>query len=376
MCFSPGIKIAGSRYGIRLDQLTLYLISGFILYYFSFTLLIKKEFEVLPLGSFLFYTITTYFFTSDYLLGLSHFLSIFRFTLYCIFGYLIINSICTFKIFYNWLVLIGLFIIFASLLQIFQVGNIGNFFFNYYKSGGGNSAINYLKLPTSFFGNSEFTARFTALIFLLVLSKYYLSKNIYNKLIYLIVLIMPLIVIIKSEARGLIYSVYIVSLSFLLLRNAKYIIFLYVVLFLSLIVISFIYFDDIYHAIKPFDKNFTYRLEKTWIEPIFANNGNILLILFGNGLHNSFGDGSYTARFGYSGLIGSLIFYFPIFYFLIKNCNKNNSILKFYNVYLFLLIISNITYQSFETSRQGDLFWLIFGCFYKYSILLSKKRYV
>jgi hypothetical protein len=305
---------------------------------------------------------------------ISHFLSIFRFTLYCIFGYLIIDSIFAFKIFLNWILFVGLIIVTMALLQIFQIENIGIFFFNYYRSGDGDSSINYLKLPTVFFGNSEFTARFTALVLFLLIAFTFLSKNIYKKILYLLCLILPLVVIIKSEARGLIYSIYIVFISFLLLRKIKYIIYLYTVISFLIILLIVIYFNDIYHTIKSFDKNLNYRLEKTWIDPIFANDGNILLILFGNGLHNSFGDGSYTARFGYSGLIGSAIFYYPILYFIVKNSGRNNLILKFYIIYLFTLIISNVTYQSFETSRQGDLFWLIFGCFYRYSILSSPKK--
>ena len=365
---SPGIHIFGSRYGIRLEQLIVlgFMFTIFPILLFKYPKLFTKELMILM--SFLFYLPISLIINTNVVESIGPILGFTRFIGFGIIGYLIVSKGIHYEKFLQFVFYVGLIYLIISYLQHYNILNIGNFFFTYYNGSGHGQLHNYLKMPTTTFGIAEFTARFLVFSYIFAFLLYRKTKFFKSyKLLFLIGLFMFMF----SESRGTFVAVLYISFILFFTENKKFTFYGSIILLLISIILIFLFYQYLISSDASIDKNILYRLEHTWLKPLVDASSSWVTIIYGMGLQEPYGDGSFTARFGQSGILGFLAFYFPILYVLvkIKNIKENDFYLNVFFFSTITLLVSNVTYQSFDTGKIADIYWLILGATLKYLYL-------
>jgi hypothetical protein len=373
---SPGIHLYLSRYGVRLEQL---IILGFMVSILPILIIQKPEIfkkDLIIIMSFLWYLPITLIINTDIVASLGSILGFLRFIGFGIIGYLIISKSYHYEKLIKFTFKISLVYLFISYLQHYNIFNIGNFFFTYYNGSGYTGLYNYIKIPTTTFGIAEFTARFLVFAYIFTFLLYKQTK--FLKSFHLLVLIgLFIFMFMFSESRGTEIAIFYISLILIFTKNKKFTFNISFILLLLSIVLIIIMYQYLVSSDTGLDKNLLYRLEKTWLNPLIDMSSSYITLFFGMGLHMPYGDGSFTARLGQSGILGLITFYLPIIYILIKikNLQENNFYLNVFFFSTIILLVSNVTYQAFDTGKQADIYWFILGATYKYMYLKRKNSH-
>lgn len=376
MCvlFSPGLRgFVDGRYGIRLDQVLVVGFSCLVLpvLFFGHTFFHRNSFIILMLGWF-FLIFSTMLHSSDPA-AYAPTLGFFRIFGFAALGYLIItqhnlSKVLRLQIIFSFvLAVVGLF-------QEFQFLNINRLLYSIFPGASENVFRN---LPTTVFGSGELTARFVMFGYIsaLIAFRNHLLRNTIKTLVVFIFLVVYLFFFSIAEARGVNLALIVVTVFVLLKINLR---FSFMLVSVGLVFIAFILSflaQNIENFITYLPKNLIVRLERTWIDPVLDWLQSPSQFLIGNGLKMPYSDGGFTSIVGWWGVIGFICFYFPIFAIAYKLSTKFRENEFSENVFWFIiaLLISNISYQSFYSGKQADLFWLLLGGLTRL-IASSKKR--
>ena len=373
---SPGIHLYLSRYGVRIEQLV---VLGLMVTILPILIIQKPQIfkkDLIIIMSFLWYLPITLIINTDIVASLGSILGFLRFIGFGIIGYLIISKSEQYEHLIKFTFKISLLYLFVSYLQHYNVFNIGNFFFNYYNGSFYTGLFNYIKLPTTTFGIAEFTARFLVFSYIFTFLLYKQTKFLKSfHLLFLIFLFIFMFMF--SESRGTEVAIFYISFLLIFTRNKKFTFNISLILLLVSIILIIIMYQYLVSSEISLDKNLLYRLEKTWLNPLIDMLSSYITLIFGMGLHLPYGDGSFTARLGQSGILGFIAFYLPIIYILIKikNLNEDNFYLNVFFFSTVVLLVSNVTYQAFDTGKQADIYWFILGATYKYMYLKRKNSH-
>jgi hypothetical protein len=372
--FSIGIPVAGSRYGIRVEQLFIYAFAVTLLPYFFLKTNVFNNKYIFFVGLFFLGYLPIFLKITNSIVYYNVYQGFFRIFGFVLLGYLITNY-SLYKKFYKGIIALSILFLVLAYFQMYHILNM-NIFFRIYQAGVDDRLFD--QLPLTVFGLAEYTSAFILFSFVPFFI-FFTKLTFIKKLKYIPIFILFLYYFYISEARSALVAVtYFVLFYFVYKNNIKNknkffnISLFFLILGLVSVVSLYSYISSSEDIIE---KSMYIRLTSTWATPIIDWLSGPITFIFGVGLNNHYADSGYTSFLGAFGLLGLVLFYLPIILLLIeiKKQKYNDDFLNYFYYTTMLLLVVNITYPVFTGGRFSDIYWLVFGATVKYLVKYKKQ---
>lgn len=374
LLFSIGIPVAGSRYGIRVEQFFIYIFLIALLPYFFVKTNVFKNKYILTMGIFFLIYLPIYLKITNSISFYNVYQGFFRVLGFAILGYLI-TSYYSYQKFYKGLIGLSFIFLILAYFQMYHILNF-NYFFRIYQAGVDDRLFD--QLPLTVFGLAEYTSSFILFSFV-PLFVYFLNNRFLKKIELLPIAILYIYFFIISEARSALIAIVYFIVIYSIFKNKsvmrkKFFNTSLLFLIMGLLGIASFY-NFIVNNEDLVERSMYIRLTSTWAMPIIDWLETPITFIFGVGLDNHYADSGYTSFLGSFGLLGLLVFYLPIIFLIMelkKTYIQDKYLIYFYYTTMLLLII-NITYPVFTGGRFADIYWLVFGATVKYLIYYKNE---
>jgi hypothetical protein len=306
--FSIGIPIAGSRYGVRIEQLFVYSFLVAFLPYFILKTNVFNNKYFLMMGVFFLCYLPLFLKITNSIMYYNVYQGFFRVLGFAILGYLI-TSYYSYQKFYKGVMGLSFLFLVLSYFQMYHILNLNNFF-RIYQAGVDDRLFD--QLPLTVFGLAEYTAAFVIISFV-PLFIYFINSQFVNKLKLLPVVLLYFYFFTISEARSaLVAVVYFMVVYYLFKNNKQYKKKFFNISFILLIIglmSTILLYNIIINSEDIVERSLYIRLTSTWVTPIIDWLSTPITFIFGFGLDNKYADSGYTSFLGAFGLLGFLLFY-------------------------------------------------------------------